>query len=131
MDSSQHKTANGLLHELISQETQLFVSPLCLDEFLHAIRLKFIKENEEPALQKLEQSLKEILDLPDLNIVNPPTETDRQLEVVSLMKKYSLRPRDAYHLLTIQANKINGFATFDNDFQKVFQKKLLEQASMG
>ena len=48
-----------------------------------------------------------------------------QLKVINYMQKYHLKPRDAYHLLTIMENNIDGFATFDNDFNKVFSAKIL------
>jgi len=41
------------------------------------------------------------------------------------MEKYDLCPRDAYHLLTMIYNKIDSFATFDTDFNKVFEDKLI------
>lgn len=44
------------------------------------------------------------------------------------MQAYSLRARDAYHLLTMQTNGIDGFATFDNAFSRVFAANLLEKA---
>ncbi|MBI5356067.1 hypothetical protein HZB78_00445 [Candidatus Collierbacteria bacterium] len=36
------------------------------------------------------------------------------------MEKFKLKPRDAYHLLAMQSNKIKHFATFGSDFDLVF-----------
>lgn len=38
------------------------------------------------------------------------------------MEKFVLKPRDAYHLLTMKENRIRFFATFDKDFELVFRK---------
>ncbi len=62
-----------------------------------------------------------------LTLVNPPLKPKYQLKVISFMKNYNLRARDAYHLLIIKSNKINYFATFDRDFEEVFKKKILKK----
>ena len=38
------------------------------------------------------------------------------------MERYNLRPRDAFHFVTAIENKIQYFATFDNDFEEVFKR---------
>jgi len=58
-------------------------------------------------------------------LVNSPTGLKDQIKVVEYMEKYNLCPRDAYHLLTMIYNKIDSFATFDTDFNKVFEDKLI------
>lgn len=40
--------------------------------------------------------------------------------------KFNLRQRDVYHLLTMQENGIDEFATFDTDFIRVFAQKILK-----
>lgn len=127
-DSDEHDKAEIMLHSLISQEIPLFISPLCLDEFIHVIRLKLAKDNEKSVFPKLYQILSETLEIPNLSLVNPPSETKNQLSIISFMETFSLRPRDAYHLLTMQTSEIDGFATFDHDFDKVFKSKLLFKA---
>lgn len=121
--------SRDLVESLILQNIDLTVSPLCLDEFLHefgkALRKKI---PEKDFFTHLERALASILALPHLSIVNPPTDPNAHLNVVSLMRTYSLRPRDAYHLLTMQTNGIDGFATFDNDFARVFAANLLVKA---
>ncbi|MBI3955790.1 type II toxin-antitoxin system VapC family toxin [Candidatus Gottesmanbacteria bacterium] len=121
--------SSALIRHLTAHRVSLYVSTLCLDEFLHefgkALRKK-TKENE--FFDSLEEALTSILQFPELLIVNPPSDPDSQTRVISLMREYSLRPRDAYHLLTMQANDIDGFATFDTDFTRVFAAKLLVKA---
>jgi len=41
------------------------------------------------------------------------------------MKKYNLRPRDTFHLLTILSSNIETGSTFDKDFAEVKKKKLI------
>jgi predicted nucleic acid-binding protein len=105
----------------------MYISPLCVDEFLHefgkALRSK-IPAND--FFISLEKALSSILSLPYLSVVNPPVDRASHKKIVSIMKTFALRPRDAYHLLTMQAHGIDGFATFDTDFEKVFAAKLLE-----
>lgn len=118
-----------LIEKLTSQHISLCVSPLCLDEFLYEVGKALRKKTpEKDFFANLAKSLASILELPDLSIVNPPTNINHHIEIVSFMKTYSLRPRDAYHLLTIQSNDIDSFATFDTDFTKVFAAKLLIRA---
>ncbi|OGG28868.1 hypothetical protein A2973_03250 [Candidatus Gottesmanbacteria bacterium RIFCSPLOWO2_01_FULL_49_10] len=118
-----------LIEKLTSQNISFYISPLCLDEFLHEFGKALRKKTpEKDFFTDLTRALASILDLPQLFIVNPPINPNSHVEVVSLMKTYSLRPRDAYHLLTMQVNNIDGFATFDTDFARVFATKLLQKA---
>ncbi len=118
-----------IITKLVSQNIRLFVSPLCLDEFLHEFGKALRKKTpEKEFFTNLTDALASILKLPQLVVVNPPTDPEIQTRVVSLMEQFLLRPRDAYHLLTMQAHDIDGFATFDTDFAKVFSAKLLTKA---
>jgi len=116
--------ASEIIQQLVEDNYRLFVSPLVLDEFLHSIKsLCQSKKVKKPEIFRLlRRALKDILALPALEIVNPPLAKSAQLRIVSLMKNHSLRPRDAYHLLIIQENNIQSFATFDSDFKAVFKK---------
>lgn len=128
-DSIGFKSCCDLIVKLTSEETILYISPLCLDEFMYqfgiALKKKFPKEQ---IYKNLRISLESILEIPLINIINPPTDFEAQEKIIELMEKYSLRPRDAYHLLTMQMNNIDSFATFDNDFKKVFAEKILQKA---
>lgn len=124
----QYKEAVTTLLTLRERDISIFVSPLILDEFIHAIILEARNHRSKHVFDDASIALKTLLDLPLLSVINPPTDRESHLKVIPLMQTYSLRPRDAYHLLTMQSNDIDGFATFDTDFAKVFAAKLLMRA---
>lgn len=103
-----------------------FISPLTIDEFLYVVKYYLIRGKTTHLYQILRKALDEILDIPNLLIVNSPHDEKSQLKVVNLMEKYSLSPRDAYHLLIMEYHRISYFFTFDNDFKAVFKEKILE-----
>ena len=123
-----YQQAVALIEHLQKEDCELYVSPLVLDELIHAIMLRLRLNNAKSPYLDAALGLGKTLDIPKLIIINPPTDSQSQTEILPLMENFSLRPRDAYHLLTMQANKVDGFATFDTDFKKVFAAKLLEQA---
>ncbi len=129
-ESSPYFTkSKNLLIKLAGQNVSLFVSPLCLDEFLHALNQSLGQSQKTSShYSSLKKALHSILDLPLLTIINPPTAAVAQTKVLSFMEKFALRPRDAYHLLTMKTYHIDGFATFDRDFEKVFAAHFLERA---
>ena len=120
--------SRDLLSKLEYEGTLLYISPLCLDEFLYQTSKNLKAVGSKNHFSDLKETLTSVLNLPNISIINPPSEINSQLEVIDLMETFSLHPRDAYHLLTMQANEIDGFATFDTDFRKVFQAKLLIKA---
>ena len=126
-DSPFFEKAKKLIEELLKQDSRLFVSPLVLDEFLFQfqilLRNKRVKRNKLFTL--LDKALRDILDLPNLFIVNPPSTKKNQLKILSFMNEFGLRPRDSYHLLTMLENNIHFFVTFDNDFKAVFKQRIL------
>ncbi|MBU4210445.1 type II toxin-antitoxin system VapC family toxin [Patescibacteria group bacterium] len=120
--------ANLIIKKIIKQNKKIFISPLVLDEFIHSI--KFLLQQQKISIEKIHKILqkitKEILYIPNLKIVNPPTSKTQNLKILNYIKKFKLSPRDAYHLLTITHNNIKYFATFDNDFKRVFSSSLLK-----
>ena len=126
-DSPFFEKAKKLIEELLKQDSRLFVSPLVLDEFLFQfqilLRNKRVKRNKLFTL--LDKALRDILDLPNLFIVNLPSTKKNQLKILSFMNEFGLRPRDSYHLLTMLENNIHFFVTFDNDFKAVFKQRIL------
>lgn len=127
--SLKYKESRDLIKLLLSQNIQIYVSSLCLDEFIHETGKYLLKEfGQKKYYENLENALNEILELPNISLVSPPTDIFSQKQIIEIMRTYALRPRDGYHLLTMQSNNIDGFATFDNDFKKVFSAKLLQKA---
>lgn len=126
-DSPFFPRAKEELKKLVSDKTMLFISPLVIDEFLHAFCRGLINKESKDFYENLSKLCADILQLPLLIIINPPTDSVSQLRVVGIMKNYSLRSRDAYHLLIMQSNNIDAFATFDTDFRRVFAAKIIKK----
>lgn len=127
-DVKQHPLAVNCLNRLLKSQTNLYLSPLVLDEFLYVVFYLLKKDTGLQSFALLKKFLNDILMIPRLTILNPPADNTSQLKIISLMQKYSLKPRDAYHLLIMQTNHIDSFATFDTDFTKVFRSKTLHPA---
>lgn len=119
-NSTFHQKSISLLTSITESRLTPAVTPLCLDEFLYHIRGSISQKSID---------LKAILKIPNLTIVNPPIKPKEQIKVLRMMNKFRLRPRDAYHLLAMQSNKIKYFATFDNDFKSVFSAGAVKRFS--
>ncbi len=126
--SLYHQNASKKLMQLISEEINLCISPLVLDEFLYVFRYYMIRKKIPNIYQNLKKAVSDILQIPSLSILSLPVSVNDQLKVISYMGKYRLLPRDAYHLLVMTSNNISLFATFDNDFEHVFEAKTIFKA---
>lgn len=126
-DSAYSSKATDCITSLVEKDFVVCLSALVIDEFLHGILLllRYKKVNETNVFPILLRAIKDVLALPNLTFVNPPQKPEQQLQIVDFMRKYKLKPRDAYHLLTMKVNGISHFATFDEDFAKVFRDKLV------
>lgn len=123
-----YQQVQKIVNKLVKGGFDLVISPLVLDEYFYNTFASSNKDEREK-IKMIELSLREILQLPKIKIVNPPLKVNKQLKVLKFMEKFNLQPRDAYHLLTALENKVKYLASFDNDFEKVFQKKLLTKFS--
>lgn len=125
-----HRQAKNILKKLSPIDSELYISPLVIDEFLNSFRKILVKEkiSKESIYTELDKLLESILDLEHLNIINPPNDKNTNKKVIEIMSKFNLRPRDAYHLLIMQENNIKTFATFDKDFKEVFKQNMLKLA---
>lgn len=132
-DSPYFVQSKRIIEGLVKENCSIVISPLVLDEFLYGlmIHLRRIKIKRTTAFTLLKKTLKEVLSLPNLIIINPPVEKEIQLNTLMLMERFCLLPRDAYHLLIMQEGNIDYFATFDNDFEKVFKKGMVKKYSVG
>lgn len=126
-EKKNQKLATDKLLRLRKSNFAIFVSPLCLNEFILATIISARKDDQETAFERARKALGDVLELPLLSIINPPLDFESQKMALGLMEDYSLRPRDAYHLLTMQFNEVDTFATFDSDFAKVFKAKILQR----
>lgn len=121
---SKISRAEQLIIDLMLEEIEIVISPLIIDEFVYII-LKSLEAKDKRIVLKV--GLLEILSLPNLKIVNPPTTKASQIRVLNYIDKFNMQPRDAYHLLTALHNKADYIATFDKDFDKVFEAKLIKR----
>ncbi|OGG13585.1 hypothetical protein A2875_01125 [Candidatus Gottesmanbacteria bacterium RIFCSPHIGHO2_01_FULL_46_14] len=126
--SPQYQQTISMLETLINNGVELYISPLVLDEFYHSFLYRIRINRMKKPYDLLTEATKDILTLPRLSIVNPPSVPTDHLTVIANMEMYYLHARDAYHLLIMQSNDIDGFATFDTDFARVFTAKLLIKA---
>lgn len=124
--SDQNDQAVSIIEKLVTDNFTLLVSPLALGEFLYAALRYLRKKKTKDIRNELKDLLSSVLEIPNLKIVNPPTDKNQQVKVVDLITNFSLGPRDAYHLLVATQNKIQYLATFDNDFDKVFKAKVVK-----
>lgn len=126
-ESLFYQKTKVLLFNLRKEDFQLRLSTLTIDETLYALKKHFLlkKCQKETLYLSLKKFLKQILSLPTLNIINPLVDKKLQIEVVNLMQKYNFSPRDAYHLFTAITNDIDCLATFDKDFERIKEVKVV------
>lgn len=128
VQSPFHQETKVLLTNLTNASYRLYISSLTLDEFLYQLQQILLYRKQRNIFPKLSLALKSILDLPGLSLVSPSVNKKSHLKIIDYMENYSLRPRDAYHLLTMKENKIRSLVTFDQDFKrasKVGEVKIL------
>lgn len=145
IDSSiYNKKAQDILLKLYSKKIIPCISTLVLDELLYSI-IKLSSEKSSDLSQtnnldnssltmevsntkksNLESVLDVVLKMPNIEILSIPTDKQNQLKILEYINNYNLKPRDAYHLLTVKYNRINYFSTFDSDFNNVFKVERLK-----
>jgi predicted nucleic acid-binding protein len=126
--SIKHKETVNKLEMLISKDVDLYISSLVLDEFLYVFHYALLKKKIPQIYHELKKAMVGLFKIPQLYIINPNVDFNKQLEVIGYMQKYNLKPRDAFHLHIMLSNKIDGFLTFDHDFNKVFSSGIIKQA---
>lgn len=128
MDSTAqfHERSKQILTKLVSENWEIDLSALVLDECFHN-SLRFSKKTKKEALRQLKLRYRRFIKLPKLNLIIHLPQLKKHTTVLNLMEKYNLRARDAYHLFTMKENKIKYLATFDNDFEEIFKKGLIHK----
>jgi len=124
-NSTFHQKARDIVNKLIKKEYQLVFSSLTLDEYFHTV-IRFSEGPKVVTIKNLKKAYRKILKL-NIKLINPSIDEKKHLQVINLLAKYNLHPRDAYHLFIMLENKVKNFATFDNDFEEVFKKGLIKQ----
>lgn len=121
-----HDQSKQILYKLVTERWEIDLSALTLDECFHN-SLRFSKKLRTIAIKQLKVEYKKLIKLPNINLVVTSTQLKKHTRVLNLMERYDLRSRDAYHLFSMKVNKIKYCATFDHDFDKVFQKGVLKK----
>lgn len=129
-DSVHHSRAQKAIEDLAQKDVGLVVSPLVLDEFLYVMKYLLGEKYREPSVmrRRLSRVYTQFISLSMLKVVDVPTDKEAQLLVLEFMRLFSLRPRDAYHLLTLTMHQVEYFATFDTDFEAVFESGFVKSA---
>lgn len=118
--SSFHQQAVNIIEQLVEGKYQIFLSTLSLDEYFHNF-LRFSLDSKEKTLKKLKAAYRELIQISNLYLINAPLELKKQFQALNFMSKHNLHARDAYHLFIMLENKVKFLATFDSDFDKVFE----------
>lgn len=121
------RQARILLAKLLAKKAALALSPLTFDEAWEGIRktidITFSHFSDEIYL-RLEEVTDQILSHPSFKVIqlkNAPKGVENALENI---RKFCLRPRDAFHLAIIRSNDISVMVTSDKKF-------IDQQSSMG
>lgn len=122
-----HQSAVEIIVKAVAQKMVICVSPLALDEMIHIIFRDLNLNHAADPEEKISRLLKKVFRIPLLEVVNSPVKPISLLRIPAYMKKFKLKCRDAFHLLTMKVNHIKYFASFDNDFETVFSKGILQK----
>jgi len=66
--------SRDLLSKLEYEGTLLYISPLCLDEFLYQTSKNLKAVGSKNHFSDLKENLTSVLNLPNISIINPPSE---------------------------------------------------------
>lgn len=126
-EDQKHKESVFLIADLVKKETELCISSLVVDEFVHAlIKIAEIKKKKKAIVVK--KALTDILELPLLTIVETPNTKEELGKITEVMEVFGLKPRDAIHLMTMIKNKIFYLASFDQNFEKAYKTGVIKRA---
>lgn len=118
-----YEKALKIIDSYFQQEFIFVISSLTMDEFMYGIikAQKIINKNKqfEDVVNELKKVTKAVFVWKNLELVDFQHTTSELLSVISLMKKYHLKPRDAFHLRIMQQQNIGNFITFDSDFDMI------------
>lgn len=126
-NSPFHQKAIGTFDKLTGSGYQLVFSSLTLDEYFHTV-LRFSQDSRSLTIKNLKKAYRKLIKL-NIKLINPSLDEKKHLRVINLIAKYDLHPRDAYHLFIMLENKVKFLATFDSDFDKVFEKGKIKKFS--
>lgn len=125
-DSLSYNQAVAIIAQLLSEGWKLYLSPLTLDEYFHNM-IRFSRVSRQEAFKDLKRSFGRIIKLPGFELISVNLILKGQQKVINLMARYQLRTRDAYHLFIMLENKVKFLATFDSDFDKLFEEERIKK----
>lgn len=114
-----YQKALDIVDKLTREGYELVLSSLSLDEYFHSV-IRFSQDSRDLTIKNLKKAYRKLLKL-NIKLINPSLDEKKHLKVIDLIVKYNLHPRDAYHLFIMLENKVKFMATFDSDFDKVFE----------
>ena len=134
--SQRYNSAALLLGDLFSNEVDLFITNLVIDEYIWALLRAYyrrdnrkelnqhiIKANPQVLLQyhwRIASGVKKILKFRRLTLAsNLVPSKEIVVKAVNLMRTQLLSPRDAFHLAFIMKLNIDGIVTSDGDFDNL------------
>ena len=127
---SHFQRAKDLLDELWQNRVQLVISSLTIDEFWYGISFILREQGENKPFSAhgliFSKVLNNILSWRNIDLVSFQNSASELKKVLELIKKFNLRPRDAFHLRIMQQQRTNKLVTFDTDFQKVQKWGIIE-----
>lgn len=123
-NSPFHQRSLDIVDRLIKKDYQLVFSSLTLDEYFHTV-IRFSQDPKALTINNLKKAYRKLLKL-NVKLINPSLDEKKHLKVIDLIAKYNLHPRDAYHLFMMLENKVKFLATFDEDFDHVFEKGIIK-----
>jgi predicted nucleic acid-binding protein len=129
INSPHHVNSLELLSKLMRNKLELFVSPLVLDEFVYAYMKLMKHDSISLDLEDFQVFCLKMFEFLNLKVVLSPKDTHHFLQIIKFVEKFGLKPRDSYHLYYMKSNSIDYFATFDLDFEKVFESKFMKRFS--
>ena len=125
-----HKASTILLVKLLKEKINMFISCLALDETLVHVKVtlekQVLKEKRKPFsdfYEKFKEIFDAISEYPSMKIIQFENDLDKGLDnVLENIKKYDLRPRDAFHYAMMQDLNIKCIVAKDRHFDKLENK---------
>ncbi|HAU99537.1 MAG: hypothetical protein UX04_C0005G0001 [Microgenomates group bacterium GW2011_GWF2_45_18] len=112
------------------QEIMICITPLCVDEVLHSL-FKVLKVQNKDLQYCRKESIRllhQFLKLTLVSFESPNYEIEDIQTIGKYMLTYSLRSRDAFHVVASKKLHCDSFFTFDTDFDELFTNKVLINA---
>ncbi len=115
--TTKGRNARKIQKKIIEGEIRAVTSALTLDEIMWVL----VKNRKE---HLMEEVIKDIYAMPNLEIkeVSPLI----PIEALSFIKKYSLTPRDAFHIAIMKELRVKRIISDDKDFDRVREIKRIK-----